>query len=439
MKAFPSQLRACETLSASHVQSMSKKVMNRFVELPRNLIAFVLDPLRRWPEMAGGPDRDPHKAISTKRQSLGRPTLAGLVLALVIASHAQSLAAEGDVPIAMDEREIRFAGITTIRPDKEQPEIELSFPGTVLIPPQQMRVVAAPANGLVESMLVAADEPVHAGDAVAQLRSMEIVEAQRQFLAALSDEAFAADRLQRVQQLFEGRATPERELRAAQTSAANAKAHLDERRQILALMELSETDIASLQNTRKIVPAVTVHAPVSGMVVKRHVSPGERVDAAAPLYTIARLNPLWVNIQVPASRLSALTMGASVMLPAYSARGRLIRIARTVDPQTQSAIAVAEIDSNEGSVRPGLATTVTVRLNQGPGTQWSVPAAAVIRHRDRSWVFVRNTDGFVARPVQVLAESPARTSIRADLGPDDLIADRGLIALLSELAVADRG
>lgn len=413
--------------------------MSPFVELLRNLIAFGLGPLRPLPETAGATRHRTHKVIPTTRQFRCHLALAGLVLTLVTALHAPSRAADGDVPIAMDEREIRFAGITATRPDKEQPEIELSFPGTVVIPPQQMRIVAAPAGGLVESMLVAADEPVNAGDAVAQLRSMEIVEAQRQFLAASSDEALAADRLRRMQQLFEGRATPERELRAAETSAANAKAHLDERRQILALMELTEADIEALQKTRKIIPAVTVHAPVSGMVVKRHVSPGERVDAAAPLYSIASLNPLWINIQVPASRLSALNAGAPVVLPAFGARGRLIRIARTVDPQTQSAIAVAEIDSNGGTVRPGLATTVTVRLDQGPGTQWSVPAAAVVRHRDRSWVFIRNKDGFVARPVQVLAESPARTSIRADLGPDDLVADRGLIALLSELAVADKG
>lgn len=242
-----------------------------------------------------------------------------------------------------------------------------------------------------------------------------------------------------MQQLFEGRAAPERELRTAETSAINAKAHLDERRQILALMELSAADIEALQNTRKIFPVVTVHAPVSGIIVKRHVSPGERVDAAAPLYTIASLNPLWINIQVPASRLSALKTGASVVLPAYGARGRLIRLGRTVDSQTQSAIAVAEIDTNGGTVRPGLATTVTVRLDQGQGTQWSVPAAAVVRYRDRSWVFVRTREGFVTRPVQVLAESPARTSIRADLSADDLIADRGVIALLSELAAADKG
>lgn len=413
--------------------------MHPLVERLHTRTTLVPDPPARPPETAGAIDQKVLMVMSRRRHSFRHSALAGLVLALDVFAAATSMAAEGDIAITMDEREIRFAGITTVRPDKEQPEIELSFPGTVVIPPQQMRIVAAPANGLVESMLVAADEPINAGEPVAQLRSMEVVEAQRQFLAALADEALAADRLRRMQQLFEGRAAPERELRTAETSAINAKAHLDERRQILALMELSEADIGALQSTRKIFPAVTVHAAVSGIVVKRHVSPGERVDAAAPLYTIANLNPLWINIQVPASRLSALKTGAPVVLPAYGARGRLIRLGRSVDAQTQSATAVAEIDTNGGTVRPGLATTATIRLDQGPGAQWSVPAAALIRHRDRSWVFVRTKDGFAARPVQVLAESPARTSIRADLSADDMVADRGLIALLSELAAADKG
>jgi membrane fusion protein, heavy metal efflux system len=52
-------------------------------------------------------------------------------------------------------------------------------------------------------------------------------------------------------------------------------------------------------------------------------------------------------------------------------------------------------------------------------------------------VFVRRTDGFIARPVNVVSESPGRASIRAKLSSSDRIADRGVLALLSELAALD--
>jgi len=110
-----------------------------------------------------------------------------------------------------------------------------------------------------------------------------------------------------------------------------------------------------------------------------------------------------------------------------------------VESTTQSAIAVAEIGSNNGSVRPGLAVSVSVHLAaDGTMSEWSAPAAAVVRHGDRSWVFVRSKDGFRARPVQVISQNARGISIRAPFESDDQIAVRGILALLSRLAEADR-
>jgi len=191
---------------------------------------------------------------------------------------------------------------------------------------------------LVDTLLVSADEPVKTNQAVATLRSPTIVEAQQQFLAAIADESLATDRLRRTQLLIEGKAIPERELNIAQAESARARARLDERTQLLSLMGLSEAQIAEVRTTRRIVPTVTIYSPINGTVVKRHTSPGERIDAAAPLFTIAELDPLWVELQVPAARLPNLTVGSEVSLPAQRARGKIIRIGRTVDPSTQSAI-----------------------------------------------------------------------------------------------------
>ena len=351
-----------------------------------------------------------------------------------------SLAADPskDVIITLDERKIRTAGISTASVEPERGETELSLPGSVVIPPSQLRVVAAPANGLVEAVLVAADENVTAGQPIARLRSPDLVEAQRQYLAALADEALAADRLRRTRSLWESKVTPERELRVVETEAVNAKSRLDERSQILGLMEMSDADIETLRSTRRIVSSVTVHAPISGTVVKRDANPGQRVEAAAPVVTLAELEPLWVNIQVPAARLPAITSGEVVVVPAYGVQGRIIRIGRTVEASTQSAVAVAEIGSGKGIVRPGLAVAATIRIGQNGASQWSVPATAVVRHRDRAWVFVKDPKGFLARPVQVVSETSRSASVRGSLSASDQVADRGVIALLSELAAADK-
>lgn len=361
-------------------------------------------------------------------------SMAGAVLPLASAGATEPT----DVAIPMNEREVRTAGIGTTPVAPERGETELSLPGTVVIPPSQLRVVAAPANGLVEAVLVATDENVTAGQPIARLRSPDLVEAQRQYLAALSDEALAADRLRRTRSLWESKVTPERELRVVETEAANARSRLDERAQILSLMEMSEADIETLRDSRRILSSVTMHAPISATVVRRDASPGQRVEAAAPVVSLAVLDPLWVNIQVPAARLPAVVAGQSVVIPAYGVQGRIVRIGRTVDATTQSAIAVAEIGSVNGAVRPGLALLTTIRISQNGASQWSVPATSVVRHRDRTWVFVKGPQGFLARPVQVISENARSASVRGALATSDEVADRGVITLLSELAAADK-
>ena len=347
-----------------------------------------------------------------------------------------------EIAIPMDANSMRAAGISTIHVSPDQGRTDLTFPGTVMIPQQQLRIVSAPAGGLVESMLVSPDEPVKAGQPVAQIKSPDVVEAQRQYLAAMSDEALSTDKLRRAKLLFEGKALPEKELRIAESENAIAKSRLDERMQILFLMGMDRNDFETLRTTRGIVSALIVKSPITGTVVTRHAGAGEQIRSAAPLYTFGELDPLWVNIQIPAHRLATVSVGSHVSVPAHGVEGHIIRIGRTVDQSTQSTIAVAEVTAGGGRLRPGLAVSTSVRIEQpnmaNGGTNWSVPSASVVRHRDQSWVFTKSSDGFRARPVQVITESARSVAVRADFKPNDEVAARGVLALLSELVDADK-
>lgn len=359
---------------------------------------------------------------------------AALLIALPVA--AAEIRSD-DITIVIDERGQRAAGITTGAPDLDTLGQDLIFPGAVVVPPHQASVVASPAAGMVETVLVAQDEQVVAGQPIAKLRSPQMVEAQHLYLAALTDERLAADRLRRTRSLFQLKAQSEVQYVMAQGEHAHATARVEERLQILQLMGIDPADIEALRTSRRISNSIEISAPVDGTVIERTVKQGTRVEAAAPLFTIAKLSPLWVNIQVPTARLSVFRVGSPVSLPAQGARGRVIRIGTTIDPATQSVGVVAEIDTNAGSVRPGLAVNVSVRVDGGATTRWSVPIASVVRHRGRSWVFIQTDNGFRARPVDVVSEAGQRASIRATLSQDDRIAAQGVLALAAELAEND--
>jgi len=363
------------------------------------------------------------------------------VLALLLAAAVPdtALPAAGDVLIPIEERQFRAAGIELARVEPEAGTAQTVLPGTVSVPPYQLRVVAAPAAGLLEAVLVATNEPVHAGQPLARLRSPDLLEAQRLYLQALSAEQLAREKLRRDEQLARERIIAERRLLTTRADHDFARTTLEEREQMLALLGMSEQDIRELRENRQMAATLTVTAPADGVVLEVRATAGERVAATAPLFGIARLRPLWINLQVPLAQAAAVEPSTRVSIPGTAAQGEVLRLGRSVDPSTQSVAAVVEVDEGAEALRPGQVVSASVALRPNGTPQWRVPAGSVVRHAGQSWVFLRTPEGFRARPVTVIAEGPNETSIRAGLAPEDRIAVRGILTLLAELTEAYGG
>ncbi len=357
---------------------------------------------------------------------------------LALAPIGAGAAPAADVTIQLRDEQIAAAGIETRPVEPESETGELVVPGVIAVPPPQMRIVAAPAAGLVETLLVAPDEDVKEGAAIARLKSSELVEAQRAFLQAVGDADLAVEKLRRDEQLFKERIIAERRLLTTRAEAAQARSILDERTQLLSLAGMTDQEIETLRRDRKLAASLVVRAPISGTVLARHGAAGERVQASAPLVTIAKLDPIWANLQIPISNAAALETAEKVTLPSAGVEGRLIRIGRTVDAATQSITAVAEFKPGKSVVlRPGQAVQAIMRLKGGVGLQWRVPADAVVHHQNQNWVFVRTSKGFRATPVTLVSETPQNASVRGPLTPGDHVATKGLLTLLAELAAAE--
>ncbi|WP_036289312.1 efflux RND transporter periplasmic adaptor subunit [Methylocystis sp. ATCC 49242] len=374
-----------------------------------------------------------------------RRTILHTLLLLLVCGAAAALGAPAgnqpprrEIVVPLTDDQARAAGVETQPIEPETGMGEIVVPGVVTVPPQQLRIVAAPAAGLIETLLVAPDEDVKDGDAIATLRSSELVEAQRAFLHALSDANLASEKLRRDEQLFKERIIAERRLIVTRAEAGQARSSLEERRQILTLAGMTEAEVSALQRDRKLASTLLVRAPLSGTVLQRHGTTGERVQASAPLVTIARLDPIWVNLQVPLSRAVALESVERVHLPSAGLDGRLIRIGHTVDMATQSVTAVAEFRSGRSPLRPGQAVQAILKVTGGGASQWRVPADAVVSHKNHSWVFVRVPDGFRATPVTLISETPHFASVQGGLAAGERVATHGLLTLLAELAEAEK-
>jgi membrane fusion protein, heavy metal efflux system len=391
--------------------------------------------------------------ISFLRGNLATPyflrTYMRLIYSLIVLifSNASSLAnpsaqlkssAEQEIVVTISQDQVRAAGIETEPIEPETGINEIVVPGVVTVPPQQLRIVAAPAAGLVETLLVSPDELIKEGDPIATLKSPDLVEQERAFLHALSEANLASEKLRRDEQLFKEHIIAERRVIVTRAETSQALSALDERSQILTLSGMSEQDITKLKNERRLSSFLTVRSPIEGTILNRHGTTGERVQASAPLVTIARLDPIWVDLQVPLSKVGALEHVDKVHLAASGLDGQLIRIGRTVDAATQSVAAVAEFYPGKNLLRPGQAVQAKLYVVNNGQEQWRVNADAVVSHQNRSWVFVRIKEGFRATPVIIVSETPHFASLQGKLTAGERVATRGLLTLLAELAEFER-
>jgi len=157
---------------------------------------------------------------------------------------------------------------------------------------------------------------------------------------------------------------------------------------------------AQVQLARNALRDAVVTAPLSGIVAKRHVQPGEKVAFDAPLVTIVDLKDLELQAMVPAGDVPELALGMSVELAVdgFTDRrfdGRVERISPATEPGTRAILVFVGIPNRDGLLRGGMFATgrialaaqaavptlplATVRSESGLTYVWTVDAGKLVR------------------------------------------------------------
>ncbi len=321
------------------------------------------------------------------------PCLSALLLALLV-----SPAGAGE-PLVLQAAQIRALGIETALVGQADQLRQSVYPARVLVPNEQMRVVAAPVGGMLEMLAVAPGASVKKGQVLARLASPQALELQREALQAGSQSALLRQSLKRDEQLFAEGLIAESRLQATRAATNQAAAQASERQQGLALAGIAPG---------KLGPFLALTAPIDGIVLEQGGQLGQRVEAATLIYRIAKLTPLWLEIQVPLPVAATLKEGMAIKLADRDINGKLIAIGRAVDPASQTVLLRAEVAKGAEALSAGQVLEVEI-ASQASKQQQHLPAAALVRHEGKTYAFVQTASDdqgvrFAARPVQVVSQ-----------------------------------
>jgi cobalt-zinc-cadmium efflux system membrane fusion protein len=302
------------------------------------------------------------------------------------------------------------------------------FPAKVAVPNAQLQVVTAPQGGVVEVLLVAEGEEIRAGQPLVRIQSPRLLELQGEYLETGARFRLAESNYERDRQLRKDGIIAERRLRESRAVYQELSASRSRLRHLLQLSGMDDEALRELESQRKLSSSLSVRAPFDGVVLEQLVTAGRGVELADPLYRIARLTPLWLEIHVPLAQLGGLAAGQTVRIPELDLSGQVISVGRMVHGADQGVLVRALVSEGSERLRPGQFVQAQVAA-AGGSNSFRVPGAAVLRSGGQSYVFVAREDGFVPVPVTVTSEEPGYQVIQADLQAGTAIAVSGTVAL----------
>ncbi|KAE9640204.1 efflux RND transporter periplasmic adaptor subunit [Pseudomonas sp. PB103] len=352
------------------------------------------------------------------------------------ADHAEDgAAAEGEHGeeghIELSAEQITAAGIQLAEARARNISLGLPFPGEVRFDEDRTAHVVPRVPGVVESVAVNLGQTVKKGQLLAVIASQQISDQRSEQAAAQRRLALARTTYEREKKLWQDKISAEQDFLQARQALQEAEIAVSNARQKISV--LSGSVVATGGNRYEL------RAPFDGVVVEKHLAPGEVVDETTAAFTLSDLSRVWVTFGVSPKDLNKVQVGKAVTVsaPELNAEvvGSVAYVGSLLGEQTRTATVRVTLENPQGSWRPGLFVTALVATDSREA-KVAVPETAIQTVEDKPTVFVRTDDGFEARPVELGSRAAGHVEITQGLEPGAQVASAGSFVLKSELGKA---
>jgi RND family efflux transporter MFP subunit len=245
----------------------------------------------------------------------------------------------------------------------------------------------------------------------------------------------AETRYKRTRELVEQGIGPKSDLDQAQARLQAMQAGYDATlNQTRNLIQEVERNKAQLDLQRKKLRDTTVKAPFAAYVKDRQVTAGQFVRLNTPLFTLVKIDPIRLRIEVPERMAPWVKVGqsAEVSVEAFQDRkfdAKVWRIAPTVDQTKRTFVVEALIQNPKNELKPGSYARARLLTDKSENIK-TVPLRAVSYVLGTNKAFVVKGDGTVdAREVKVGDRFPGEIEILEGVADGEQVATTNLARL----------
>jgi RND family efflux transporter MFP subunit len=222
--------------------------------------------------------------------------------------------------------------------------------------------ISAKVPGKVEKIFVEEGDRVEADQKLLELEKTDYMLTVRQADAAVSmaEANFSKAKAEwaRAEELFKDGISSQQQYDLAQSAYEIAEASVKQAKADLGLArnQLANTNVTTL---------------FGGTVTHRYLDVGERVSPGQPLFEIAEINPVEIEIGVSDKRFSALKLEQPVIItvdgyPEKSFTGTVKKIQPAIDPMTRTFKVTVRVANPEELLKPGMFARAEIEIGYHP-------------------------------------------------------------------------
>lgn len=304
-----------------------------------------------------------------------------------------------------------------------------SYPATITVPNDQIRVLSPMMPGLVNVMYVAEGDKVEKGQKLAEISSAEFLDLQKEYINSQARFEMAKRSFERNQELLNEGIISEKNFLGSRAEYNELKASLYSNEQLLQFSGMDNGALEKLKTDQEMQRNVIISAPYDGVILSQFARTGEHVDEDVPLYQVANLSKLWIEIHVPYMIRDGLEVGNAIRVEGTNQTSNIITIGSMVHEDDQGIVVRGLLNNEDGAFIPGQFTKAYIEQKNKDGNFHRLPTGSISRNGDEASVFIKRNGGFDVIDARVIADEGETIVIDCELSPTDKIAIAGIVVL----------
>lgn len=345
--------------------------------------------------------------------------------------------------VTLTPSQIQQYDIKTFKIEQGDYQQKLSLPSEVTLNENKVTHIVALVPGVVKDIYKNLGEPVKINEHLVSIQSREMAEAKAAYLAAYKDIELKMELFKREEKLWGMKVKAEIEYIKVKNILETAKIQLEQTRQKLLALGLSEKEIIELPKEKGPLNLYYIDSPIDGVVIERHLTRGEVIDKDKQIYVLANLDTVWVTLAVGAKDLHKIRKGQKVTISSNNdaavAISEIMYVSPMINEESRSGKAIVELDNSAGKWHPGdfVKAEITIPTSDA-NVDLSIPVGAIQKINGEPFAFVRHNQGFIAKRVST-KETKNNDYIQVDSGITigDEIAITNTFLLKAELGKSE--